>query len=166
MLIAWITMNQLWKASWHITLFSSQSRMGDIRLSCRRFPAASLTAKILLRLELWQKTLLVSISVALKNTENQSLQTQHHLSAISESTLPDPPVNMPKLPVLTPNQLIKKLKKLGFTLDHTSGSHQVFFHRETGRRAVVPFHLSDLKPGTLNSLLKEAGISREELSSV
>ena len=70
---------------------------------------------------------------------------------------------MPKLPVLTPKQLIKKLKKLGFVKDHTTGSHIIFFHPQTGRRAVVPFHSKDMKPGTLNSLLKEAKISRDEL---
>jgi len=51
---------------------------------------------------------------------------------------------MPKLPVLTSKQLIKKLSK---------------------RRAVVPYHLGDLPPGTLHAILKEANISRDELLS-
>ena len=72
---------------------------------------------------------------------------------------------MPKLPVLTPKQLIRKLTKLGFVKDHTTGSHIIFFQAETGRRAVVAFHTKDMKPGTLNALLKEARISRDELAS-
>ncbi|KKU55073.1 MAG: hypothetical protein UX77_C0018G0009, partial [Parcubacteria group bacterium GW2011_GWA1_47_11] len=66
-------------------------------------------------------------------------------------------------PVLTSKQLIKKLKKLGFEKDHTTGSHIIYYHPQTKCRAVVPFHATDIKPGTLHSLLKEAGISRDEL---
>jgi predicted RNA binding protein YcfA (HicA-like mRNA interferase family) len=36
-------------------------------------------------------------------------------------------------------------------------------HPKTNRRAVVPFHLREIPKGTLNSLFKEAGISREEI---
>lgn len=70
---------------------------------------------------------------------------------------------MPKLPVLSPKQLIKKLRKLDFVKDHTTGSHIIFYHAKTGRRATVPFHLGDMKKGTLHSLLAEAGISIDEL---
>ena len=72
---------------------------------------------------------------------------------------------MPKLPTLTPKQLIKKLSKIGFVKDHTTGSHIIMYHAQTKRRAVVPYHLKDIKKGTLNSLLKEAGITREEITS-
>jgi predicted RNA binding protein YcfA (HicA-like mRNA interferase family) len=71
---------------------------------------------------------------------------------------------MPKLPSFTPKTLIKKLSKLGFIKDHQSGSHIIMYHPETSRRAVIPFHLKDLKKGTLLSLINEAGISREELT--
>lgn len=73
---------------------------------------------------------------------------------------------MPKLPVLTAKQLIKKLKKLDFVKDHATGSHIIFYHSKTGRRATVPFHLGDMKKGTLHSLLTEAGISIDELINV
>jgi len=72
---------------------------------------------------------------------------------------------MPKLPVFKPKELIKKLGKIGFIKDHQTGSHIVMYHRKTKRRATIPYHLRDLPKGTLNSLLKEAGISREEISS-
>jgi len=69
---------------------------------------------------------------------------------------------MPKLPSLTPKKVIKKLKRLGFVQDHITGSHIIMYHPNTDRRAVVPYHLKDIPKGTVLSLLKEAGIDREE----
>jgi len=70
---------------------------------------------------------------------------------------------MPKLPNLTSKKLIQILEQLGFQLDHTTGSHFVFYHSQTKRRAAVPFHRKDLPKGTLMTILREAGINREEL---
>lgn len=73
---------------------------------------------------------------------------------------------MPKLASMTPRKLIQKLKRLGFVIDHTAGSHIVMYHSSTKRRAVVPFHLNDIKKGTLSSLLRESGITKEEILQV
>ena len=70
---------------------------------------------------------------------------------------------MPKLPAMKPRQVIRFLEQNGFALDHTSGSHSIFYHPVTRRRAVVPNHNRDLPKGTLMSLLREAGFTREEL---
>jgi len=35
---------------------------------------------------------------------------------------------MPKLPSLTPKKLITILKSFGFQLDHTTGSHFIFYN--------------------------------------
>ncbi|MBI5779350.1 MAG: type II toxin-antitoxin system HicA family toxin [Planctomycetes bacterium] len=70
---------------------------------------------------------------------------------------------MSKLPALTPQKVIKVLTQRGFILDHSSGSHQVYYQPETKKRAVVPFHHRDIPVGTLLSILKQAGISRDEL---
>jgi len=69
---------------------------------------------------------------------------------------------MAKLPILKPKKIIQKLKKLGFVEDHITGSHIILYHPQTKKRAVVPYHLKDLPSGTLISLLKEAGISKEK----
>lgn len=69
---------------------------------------------------------------------------------------------MPKLPILKPKQIIQKLKRLGFVEDHKTGSHLILYHPGTKKRAVVPYHLKDLPKGTLVSLLKEAGVEKEE----
>jgi predicted RNA binding protein YcfA (HicA-like mRNA interferase family) len=71
---------------------------------------------------------------------------------------------MPKLPDLTPKELIKRLKKFGFELDHTSGSHQIFRNPATGKRAVVPYHIKNLPKGTFLSILREAGLSKEDIA--
>lgn len=70
---------------------------------------------------------------------------------------------MPKLPALKPRHVIRFLEQNGFALDHTSASHFIFYHPASHRRAVVPSHNRDLPKGTLMSLLREAGFSREAL---
>ena len=68
---------------------------------------------------------------------------------------------MPKLPSFKPREVVKKLKKLGFINHHQVGSHLTMKHIITGRRAVVPLHLKDIKKGTLLSLLREAKIEKD-----
>jgi predicted RNA binding protein YcfA (HicA-like mRNA interferase family) len=73
---------------------------------------------------------------------------------------------MSSLPSLTPQKVIKALKKKGFVLDRTKGSHKIFYHTETKRRVVVPFHKKDLPKGTLLEILKQAGIDKKELKNL
>ena len=70
---------------------------------------------------------------------------------------------MSKLPAIKPRQVIRFLEKNGFILDHTSGSHYIYYQSASRRRAVVPQHNRDLPKGTLMSQLREAGFTREEL---
>lgn len=70
---------------------------------------------------------------------------------------------MPKLPTLTPRNVLALLKQRGFILDHTTGSHYIFYHPETKRRVTVPYHHKDIPKGTLLSILQQAGIKRDEL---
>jgi predicted RNA binding protein YcfA (HicA-like mRNA interferase family) len=70
---------------------------------------------------------------------------------------------MPKLPAVRSREVIKFLEQNGFVLDHTSGSHFIFYHPASKRRAVVPTHNRDMPKGTLLSLLREAGFTRDEL---
>ena len=73
---------------------------------------------------------------------------------------------MPKLPTLTSKKVIKVLESKGFLLDRTKGSHQIYLHPETNRRVVVPFHRKDLPKGTLLEILKQAGISKEDITDL
>lgn len=61
---------------------------------------------------------------------------------------------MPKLPALTPKRLIKVIEKLGFQLDHATGSHFIFYHPESKKRVVIPHHAKDLPKGTILSILR------------
>ena len=70
---------------------------------------------------------------------------------------------MPKLPALTSRKVIKLLKIHGFIEDHTTGSHIIFYHPEFKRRVTVPFHTSDLPKGTLLSILRMAGLERDDI---
>lgn len=73
---------------------------------------------------------------------------------------------MPKLPSINSKKLIKILKHSGFQLDHSSESHFIFYNLETKKRAVVPYHRNDLPKGTIMSILKEAGITKEQLEDL
>jgi predicted RNA binding protein YcfA (HicA-like mRNA interferase family) len=70
---------------------------------------------------------------------------------------------MPKLPAVKPREVVRFLEQNGFILDHTSGSHLIFYNPTSKRHAVVPQHNRDMPKGTLLSLLREAGFSRSEL---
>lgn len=73
---------------------------------------------------------------------------------------------MPKLPVTKPKELIKALKKAGFTTDHVSGSHYIMYNQDKTLRVSVPFHNKSLKRKTLTSILKDAQISVEQLKEL
>ncbi len=73
---------------------------------------------------------------------------------------------MPKLQGITPKRVIEILKKFDFQLDHTSGSHFIFYNSKAKKRVVVPYHHKDLPRGTLVSILRESGISRKEFEDL
>ena len=70
---------------------------------------------------------------------------------------------MPKLPVLTPRKLLQIIEQHGFILDHTTGGHYILYNRETKRRVTIPFHAKDIPKGTLLSILRESGLSKDDL---
>lgn len=70
---------------------------------------------------------------------------------------------MSKLTVLTSKKIIKILNSKGFQLDHATGSHFIFYHKELNKRVVVSHHRKDLPKGTLFIILKQAGINKEDL---
>ena len=69
----------------------------------------------------------------------------------------------PKLPTLTAKQVIKILKKNAFELDHTTGSHYVFYNPLNKKRVIVAYHTRIIPKGTLFAILKQAGISAESI---
>ncbi len=74
---------------------------------------------------------------------------------------------MAKLPALSARKVIRALRKAGFEVVAQRGSH-VRLNGERGGRVrvvIVPNH-ADIAPGTLVSILRQAGLTREELDDL
>jgi predicted RNA binding protein YcfA (HicA-like mRNA interferase family) len=69
-----------------------------------------------------------------------------------------------RLPVVSGAQLSGVLEKLGWEAVRQRGSHVRLRHQDRAVSLVVPLH-RELKRGTLNGILRDAGVSREELRS-
>lgn len=60
-----------------------------------------------------------------------------------------------------PRQVIKVLEEKGFRFIRQKGSHRLY--RKGQLRVTIPYHNKDLKLGTLQSILRQSGIKKEEL---
>jgi predicted RNA binding protein YcfA (HicA-like mRNA interferase family) len=67
---------------------------------------------------------------------------------------------MSRLPVCSGQDAIRAFQKLGYQLDHQTGSHIILRHPQM-RRLTVPNH-RELAKGTLRALIREAGLTKEE----
>ena len=69
---------------------------------------------------------------------------------------------MPKLPLISGKELVKIFSKLGYEVDHQTGSHMILRQRiPPHRRLTVPNH-AEIAKGTLLAIIKQAGLTREE----
>jgi predicted RNA binding protein YcfA (HicA-like mRNA interferase family) len=67
------------------------------------------------------------------------------------------------LPALKPAGVLRALKRAGFYIHHTKGSHYYLKHPDKpGLRVTLPYHGGDLKRRTLVSIIEQAGYSVEE----
>jgi mRNA interferase HicA len=73
---------------------------------------------------------------------------------------------MPRLPTVTPRQLVGALEKVGFEIDHQTGSHVVLWRSSDSARVVVPWHNRDLGRGLTLRIIKSAGLTRDEFSEL
>ena len=69
---------------------------------------------------------------------------------------------MPKLPQVKPKQVIRALKKVGFSVGHITGSHHILYKDDHFPPVTVAYHGKPLKKGTLSGILKQAGLSVED----
>jgi predicted RNA binding protein YcfA (HicA-like mRNA interferase family) len=70
---------------------------------------------------------------------------------------------MRALPALPGRTVIVALERAGFAVVRTKGSHCFMRHRsDPSRQTVIPTHRRDLPAGTLNAILRQACITREE----
>ena len=67
---------------------------------------------------------------------------------------------MPRLPVISGDEFVRAVAKVGFAWDRTQGSHMILIGPR-GRRLSVPRH-RELGPGLLRALIRDAGLTRDE----
>ena len=69
---------------------------------------------------------------------------------------------MTKLPAISGRDAVKALRKIGYEIDHQTGSHMIL-RRTTYpfRRLTVPDH-RELAKGTLRAIIREAGLAVEQ----
>ena len=61
-------------------------------------------------------------------------------------------------------RMCRVLEGRGWLLVRISGSHHVYRNPATGRQTTVPVHGSaDLKPGTQRSIMRDAGLTDDDL---
>ncbi|MCX5852305.1 MAG: type II toxin-antitoxin system HicA family toxin [Deltaproteobacteria bacterium] len=67
---------------------------------------------------------------------------------------------------VTGSQLIKALRKLGFEVIRTKGSHHFLRHPD-GRSTVIPVHLGEtIGRGLLAQILRDCELFRDELRKI
>lgn len=67
---------------------------------------------------------------------------------------------MSRLPVCSGSDAVRAFGKLGYAVDHQTGSHIILRHPDS-RRLTVPNH-RELAKGMLRALIREAGLTKEE----
>jgi predicted RNA binding protein YcfA (HicA-like mRNA interferase family) len=73
---------------------------------------------------------------------------------------------MTRLPVVSGREAVKGLERVGYELDHQTGSHMIL--RNTApphRRLSVPDH-RELAKGTLRALIRDAGLTVEQFTDL
>ena len=69
---------------------------------------------------------------------------------------------MAKLPIVSGATAVRAFKRIGYEVDHQTGSHIIMRrHDPPYRRLTVPNHDS-LAKGTLRALIREAGLTVDE----
>ena len=69
-----------------------------------------------------------------------------------------------KLPTVSAKAMTRILLRLGFVEKRQRGSHRIFARGK--KRAVVPIHAGDLKPGTLRTIMESAGLTADDLRTL
>jgi predicted RNA binding protein YcfA (HicA-like mRNA interferase family) len=67
--------------------------------------------------------------------------------------------------VLSTDKVVKALKRAGFRIVRQSGSHIHLWNNESRTLVTVPNH-SELAKGTLNSIIKQSKLDRDEFMAL
>ena len=69
----------------------------------------------------------------------------------------------PKIPIVTAKELIRALKRAGFSEDRQKGSHLTLINPKTGKTVTIPVHTGvDIGKGLLKKIITEAGLTTED----
>ena len=71
---------------------------------------------------------------------------------------------MSRLPVCSGRDAVRAFGKVGYAVDHQTGSHIILRHSNR-RRLTVPDH-RELAKGTLRSLIREAGLTVDQFTAL
>ena len=70
----------------------------------------------------------------------------------------------PRLPIVSGAEVSRALQKRGFQVVSQKGSHKKLRNAD-GRTVIVPIHPA-VAPGTLRAIVRQSGLSVEELTSL
>jgi predicted RNA binding protein YcfA (HicA-like mRNA interferase family) len=73
---------------------------------------------------------------------------------------------MAEFPVLKPRQVIRALEKAGFETRRQTGSHVILYKPGLCRPISIPLHTQDMPAGTLRAIVRQAGLSIKEFTSL
>jgi len=62
-------------------------------------------------------------------------------------------------------RVVKALRRIGYIVDHQRCDHVFMHNLEKNLSVIVPLH-KEVKKGTLNNIIKKAGITIEELKEL
>jgi predicted RNA binding protein YcfA (HicA-like mRNA interferase family) len=66
--------------------------------------------------------------------------------------------------IISGKRMCRVLESRGWVLDRVSGSHHIYEHPDHGGRVSVPVHgNADLKPGTQRGIMRDAGLTDDDL---
>lgn len=69
---------------------------------------------------------------------------------------------MPRLPVISALSAVKAFSKIGYVVDHQTGSHLILRQKvKPHRRLTIP-NRKELARGTLRTLIRQSGLTVEE----
>jgi predicted RNA binding protein YcfA (HicA-like mRNA interferase family) len=69
---------------------------------------------------------------------------------------------MPHLPMMKAREVIAILHRAGWIVDRQKGSHLVLTRPDGTRPVIVPNHPGDVRRGTLQGILDQAGLTPDE----
>ena len=73
---------------------------------------------------------------------------------------------MSRLPICSGADAVRAFRKIGYEVDHQTGSHMILRHHSPPyRRVTVPNH-KEIAKGTLRAIIREAGLTVEGVVSL